>query len=73
MAFSKDVLSSWAFNCGFKDRGNGVYRGGVHTSHKDSVSRGMESMGMTLAATTSGGMEIWASPDDDQVVLVKYS
>ena len=73
MQFSKDVLASWAASCGFKDRGNGLYRGWVHTSYKDSVVRGMTAMGMTLAATTSGGMEIWASPDDSLVVLVKYS
>ena len=73
MQFSKDVIGNWVFNCGFKDHGNGLYRGAVHPSYRDSVSRGMSAMGMALAATTSGDMEIWASPDDAVVVLVKYS
>lgn len=73
MQFSKDVIGNWAFNCGFKDHGNGLYRGGVHPSYRDSLSRGMSSMGMSLAGVSPGGMEIWASPDDAIVVLVKYS
>lgn len=72
MQVSNSVLSSWAFNCGFKDHNNGVFRGRVNTSHKDSVTKGLTNMGLTLVSVTNTGTEIWASEDDAQVVLVKY-
>ncbi len=68
-----NLLTSWAFNCGFEDRGNGLFRGTVNSCYRESVSQGLKSMGLTLTSTTTGGTDIWVSEDDTQVVLVKYS
>ena len=68
-----NLLTSWAFNCGFKDHSKGLFRACVNSCYRESVSQSLKSMGLTLTSTTAGGTDIWVSEDDTQVVLVKYS
>ena len=50
-----------------------AFRGWVNSCHRESVSQGLKSMGLTLTSTTTGGTDIWVSEDDTLVILVKYS
>jgi len=65
-------VQTWAEQVGFRNIGQGVFRGHIHTDHLVSVQKSLTEMGMTCAHSKDG-FEIWTSKDDVYVVLINHS
>ena len=65
-------VKTWSKAVGFKDVGEEVYRGSIHSSHLESVQKALTDMGLTRAFQKPN-FEIWSSEDDNEVVLINHS
>ncbi len=65
-------VKTWVSAVGFKDVGENVYRGRIHSDHLQSVQQALTEMGLTCAHSKAN-FEIWSSEDDKEVVLINHS
>lgn len=67
-----NIISAYASAVGFKNVGEEVYRGRIHTCHLESVRKALTDMEFTMVHQKPN-FEIWSTKDDAEVVLINHS